>query len=268
VQQAGSRPAAWPHMHPSLHTCTIRWSGSACYSLSCCCHRCASLHACAVRWNGSACHCLSCRCCRCPQVDRSLASEHEAHARRLLALQAEERELQAEVQQALGRYDAALAAAPPRQAPPAAAGAAAGLLRRWAASCLWSPAGCRSCNAAVHGGMSVHHTRLHDAPPAPPHPTCSHASRRPASTPQQCAAPSSSSAPPGGQQGAGLLPEVAAMHAFEAAHGGRTGGWEAEDHEAFTKVVKQCGGDYTAAVPLLAERLPMYSKSAIIAHAR
>lgn len=107
--------------------------------------------------------------------------------------------------------------------------------------------------------------------PHPTHPTSPnhpHAPHRASSVPKQRTAPSSSSSPPGGQQGTGLLPEVAAMHAFEAAHGGRTGGWEAEDHELFTRVVKQCGGDYTAAVPLLAERLPMYSKSAIIAHAR
>jgi hypothetical protein len=62
--------------------------------------------------------------------------------------------------------------------------------------------------------------------------------------------------------------QVAALQAFEAAHGGRCGGWPAEEHELFVKLVRQCKGDYSAAVPLALERLPMYSQAAVVAHAR
>lgn len=70
-----------------------------------------------------------------------------------------------------------------------------------------------------------------------------------------------------GSAGRNLAPEVEEFHAFVDAHG-ETGGWDADDHEEFVKIVKACGGDYTQAVEVCLERCVGFTKSEIITHAR
>lgn len=64
-----------------------------------------------------------------------------------------------------------------------------------------------------------------------------------------------------------LAPEVVEFDDFVERSGGDSGGWDKDDHEEFTKIVKACNGDYLQAIAVCQERTIGYTHAEIVSHA-